>query len=1208
MKSRLFSRLLEYEAWRQALQGAGQGGVTALYDVPETQRAFLASALALHTGRQVLYVAPGEQSAMRAAADCAQLLGGRAAMLPAPEHQFIRSVSGKEPVWKRLAILDKALSGELLVLCVSADSLLTRFLPSSQYRNCVFTLRQGETFPLAAIAGRLVGMGYERVDMVEGRGQWALRGDILDVYPPCYDYAVRIEFFDTAVDSIRAFDWVTQRSLHAMEAAVVAPANEYFVGEGQRREAAARMRAALQPSSGVRPEEEQRYTLASRFFGEDDAPSDAEPLRAAAAASSAGLGRLLQDAGELGERGYFRGIHLWAHIALPSTAMLTDWLREPVVLVDSPDRAVTRMQDRALGFAGDLALAISRQEAVPAQETLLRPPDEAVAELLRHPVVTVQDLLRGMGGFSPDRVLQLHGAGMGRYRGRLAELAADIGSWSSRGFTVRIFAGGGARAERIRDALRQHGRVLPLAEEAAPGEEERDSLILPLSFSGGFLMEAVKIAVVSDADLFAGGHRKARRVGTAGERIEAFTDLSEGDYVVHEHHGIGIYRGTIRLQSEGTYRDYLHIQYRGNDRLYVPVDQFDRVQKYIGSQSAPPSLNDLGGGEWEKQKKRISAGLKKLAIDLVRLYAERQSSEGFAFAPQPAWESEFADNFEYELTRDQQQAVGDVLGDMVKPVNMDRLLCGDVGYGKTEVAVRAAFRAVINNRQTAFLAPTTILVQQHYRTMKRRFEGFPVRIDYVSRFRTSAENRRTISRAKEGNVDILIGTHRLLSKDVAFANLGLLIVDEEQRFGVAHKETIKNIKKNLDVLTLSATPIPRTLHMSMVGVRDMSLLETPPEERYPVQTHVADYSDSLVRDAVMREMQRDGQVFFLYNRVEDIDRFALRLRALVPEARVAVAHGQMPETELEDIMADFYEGKHQVLLCTTIIENGIDVPRANTLIVFDADRFGLSQLYQLRGRVGRSNRLAYAYFLVRPEKMITESAEKRLSAIREFTEFGSGFRVAMRDLEIRGSGNIFGPEQSGLVNSIGYDMYCKLIEEAVREARGDFAARRESGMETRVDLHVNAYLPDSYIRDATQRMEIYKRISLVKSEDDREELIAELIDRFGEPGEPVMNLIDIALLRSLSRRIGADYVTASRGSLTLRLSPAFVEDPQLLVSAMPRSDPRLSVSPGKKPAVHFRAGGMGEADLLREGIKVLGKLLAAMEAGRARSCGPAPGG
>ncbi len=843
-----------------------------------------------------------------------------------------------------------------------------------------------------------------------------------------------------------------------------------------------------------------------------------------------------------------------------------------------------------LGFASDLEQAISRGEATQAQQGLLYTSDEAEDALRSRPVLTMQELLRGQMGLQPDLAVAMKGTGLSGYTGRYADLARDIVSWRANGWQIAMLMGSATRAQRVRTALNEFDVALPEPDSDADG-----IALSSVSFSRGFMLHDAGLAVITDTDIFGSERRRARQRQYAGERIEAFTDLREGDYVVHEDHGVGIYHGTVRLQSEGIFRDYLFIQYRGNDKLYIPVDQFDRVQKYIGAGGDAPPLNDLTGGDWNRQKKKVKAGLAKLAIDLVKLYAARQAIPGYAFPAWDDWERQFAESFEYELTPDQERAIEETLDDMAKPVNMDRLLCGDVGYGKTEVAMRAALRCVLNGKQVAFLAPTTILVQQHYRTLRKRFEDFPVRVEFVSRFRTPKQNREVIAAARAGQVDILIGTHRLLSKDVAFQNLGLLVVDEEQRFGVGHKERIKSMKGEVDVLTLSATPIPRTLHMSMVGVRDMSLLETPPEERFPVQTYVTDYHEPLIRDALMREMSRSGQVFFLYNRVRDIERFASRLRLLVPEARIAVAHGQMPEHTLEDIMMDFYEGAYDVLLSSTIIENGIDVPNANTLIVYDADHFGLSQLYQLRGRVGRSSRVAYAYFTVRPDRVLTETAEKRLSAIKEFTEFGAGFRIAMRDLEIRGAGNMFGPEQSGQVSVVGYDMYVKMIEEAVLEAKGDFSFQRDRELETRVELKISAYLPDAYVRGEAQRMEVYKRIAMIRTRQDRIEVLDELIDRFGEPAVPVTNLVSVAHLRSLARAIGADLVSATDGYLKLRLNAQYVADPHVLLAAMTATDQRFSLSSGRQTSLLIKLPRMSEADMLEAAIPLLEALISAME-------------
>jgi transcription-repair coupling factor (superfamily II helicase) len=588
----------------------------------------------------------------------------------------------------------------------------------------------------------------------------------------------------------------------------------------------------------------------------------------------------------------------------------------------------------------------------------------------------------------------------------------------------------------------------------------------------------------------------------------------------------------------------------------------------------------------------VKAGIKAMAFDLVQLYAKRQAQKGHAFSKDTPWQRQFEDNFPYELTPDQQQSIFDITRDMESTLNMDRLLCGDVGYGKTEVALRAAFKAVMDNKQVAFLAPTTILAQQHYNTILKRFSGFPVNGDVLSRFRLPKEQKEVLEKLKEGKIDIIVGTHRLLNKDVVFRDLGLLIVDEEQRFGVAHKEIIKNMKTTVDVLTLSATPIPRTLHMSMVGIRDMSLLETPPEERFPVQTHVLEYADGLIRDAILRELSRGGQVYFLYNRVRSIEQFYARLKQLVPEARVAVAHGQMKENALEDVMMDFYDGTYDVLLCTTIIESGLDIPTANTLIVFDADRFGLSQLYQLRGRVGRSNRQAYAYFTVRPDRMVSETAQKRLAAIREFTEFGAGFRIAMRDLEIRGSGNILGPEQHGHLSAVGYDMYCKLIEETVREVRGEQGII-PSDLETRIELKVNAFLPADYVPDDRQRMEIYKRISMLEDRAAREDIEEELLDRFGEAPEAVVSLLDIAHLKALCAKLGIVHVAHKAFTLMMRLDERYVPDLSKLFEALQQTDKRLVFSATKSaPALHLKDPRLTVEEMLPLAVKLLEKVVA----------------
>ena len=1137
----MLERLIQSEVLERLEREIASPAGAAAYEVCEGVKPALAAALAAKTGRQVLYIAPGDREAARVAEDVQQFLPGGAGSLRMRERQFAHAAASHESEWQRLTVLSRVRTGEVRVVCAAADALLWRMTPPALAEEMSVSLRTGGRIPPAELVARLTEAGYERVDMVEGRGQCALRGAIVDVYPPTEADALRIEFFDDEIDGIRAFDCVSQRSLRHLSEVRVEPAGEYLLKNADRAQAGAKMRDLLERAQqrlhGARPQAQVVFKSLAAEEGGGEYESN----------SREGLRRLLREAERLEAGGACRVIDLWADLLMPETCGLLDYLDNPIVIVDAPERCRARMEDIFAGYQTDLALAVEQAEAVPEQETLLRTAAEALEAVNACGLLTVQEFLRGSAGFKQGKPFQLHALAAPQYHSSVRDAAADIAAWKKAGADIYLLSGGEARGERLRESL------LGVQADLAGVQ------ILPLTLSRGFLFVEIGLCVLADSDIYGASRKKARAQHTASQRIEAFTDLKEGDYVVHEMHGVGVYMGVTRVQSEGAWRDYLLIQYRGADKLYVPTDQFDRVQKYIGSTEAPPPVNSLSGGEWQKQKARVKAGLKKLAFNLVELYAAREKSPGHAFAPDAAWTAQFNDGVPYELTPDQARAVEDIKRDMESPRNMDRRLCGDVGYGKTEVAMRAAFKAVSDGKQVAVLAPTTILAQQHYYTCKKRFEEFPVNIEVISRFRSPKAQREALAKTAQGKVDILIGTHRLLSKDVQFKDLGLLIVDEEQRFGVSHKESIKNMKKSVDVLTLSATPIPRTLHMSMVGVRDMSLLETPPEERIPVQTYVMDYNEGVVRSAILREIGRGGQVYFLYNRVANIDAFAARLRQLVPEARIAIGHGQMQEHALEDVMLDFYAGKYDVLLCSTIIENGLDVPAANTMIVYDAGRFGLSQLYQLRGRVGRSNRVAYAYFTVRPDKMLSETAEKRLAAIREFTEFGAGFRIAMRDLEIRGAGDIFGPEQSGHISTVGYDMYCKLIEEAVQEARGETPPPAE--LEPRINLAVNAYLPESYVRGGAQRIEIYKRISLLRSMEDRSDIIDELIDRFGEIPDPVMALLDVALLRALCVHLGVGAVSRQSGGVLLRFDMRYLPDMTALNQAIPEKGALKFASP-----------------------------------------------
>ena len=725
-------------------------------------------------------------------------------------------------------------------------------------------------------------------------------------------------------------------------------------------------------------------------------------------------------------------------------------------------------------------------------------------------------------------------------------------------------AGSLSRAENLAGTLSEKGIKCRFAKENADFRKG-ETLILKGSLEKGFEYPDINFTLISEQEIFDAHQKRSKRKQDSKNRIKSYTDINAGDYVVHRAHGIGKYMGIKKITVSGVTKDYLHIAYRGTDSLYVPVDQMDMLYKYSGSSDKELKLNKLGGAEWDRTKQKVRASTRDMAKRLAELYGEREQTKGFAFSEDTPWQRDFEDTFAYNETEDQIRSIEEVKSDMQRAKPMDRLLCGDVGYGKTEVALRASFKAAADSKQVAYLCPTTILAMQQYETFKSRMKDFPVKIEMLSRFRTLSEQEKILKKLKTGEIDIIIGTHRLLQKDVVFKDLGLLVIDEEQRFGVAHKERLKELKKNVDVLSMSATPIPRTLHMAMVSVRDMSLLETPPENRYPVTTYVLEYNEDVILSAIKKELARGGQVFYLFNRVKGIYRVAQWLKSRLPDANISVGHGKMKEDELEDIMYDMVNGKTDILVCTTIIETGLDIPNANTIIVENADRMGLSQMYQLRGRVGRSQRNAYAYFTYKKDELLTETAERRLSAIKEFTEFGSGFKIAMRDLEIRGAGDILGAEQHGHIDSVGYDMYCKILAESVRRMQG---LPEKTEITTSIDLAIDAYIPEKYIKSTNLRIDAYKRISAIETQDDEKDVIDELIDRFGEPPKPVRNLIEIALIKAMANNIGITEITQKGTGVSFTFSEDMLKD-SFIELILGNYYDTCTINP-KKPIITYR--------------------------------------
>ena len=1164
MISDLFLKPLSKTEGYQALVQAVEkniGKTAAVFGLTEGARTVLAGALS--QGRRTLVVTPSDQAALRMAEDLSRS-GVSALHFPARELTFYHmAAESRELVHRRIAVLGRLLDEQAQVVCAPIEALLIPLMPVEEFRRGIVKLDAGDVVDLDELSKLLAEMGYVRQETVEARGQFAVRGGILDVYPVQSMTAWRIELFDDEVDSVRELDVMTQRSQPADEACVIYPATEAAADGNALLRAACALEAEVKNSGPVQrtPESEVPWLTDEENEAEDAAPADGAVIRR----SSDGSARSNTiDALKLGHRP--EGLENLIPYLYEKPAFFSDYFDPELVVLDEAGRLRERAVNMGLEFAAKLENALERQEGFPGQSALMDSWDGFIRILEKRRSVTMGLLAVGIPDLKLCASVTIETRQAPDFQGQTALLAEQLRDYARRGYAVAMLSGGQARGERLVETLREKGISVSFREEAhplAPGE----MAVMPLGLTRGFELKDADFAVLGDTDLFGTTRqRAARRRHKAGEKIQAFTELKVGDYVVHESYGIGIYTGTERMTAEGKTRDYLHIQYQGGDSLYVPTDNLSRVQKYIGMENKPPKLSRLGGAEWARSKSRAKHEILEMADELIKLYAARQAAPGYAFSADTPWQRDFEDDFPYEETPDQLQCIEEIKQDMQQPHPMDRLLCGDVGYGKTEVAVRAAFKAVMDSKQVAFLVPTTVLAQQHYQSVKKRFAHFPVRIEMLSRFRTAQEQKHILQQLKEGKIDILIGTHRLLGKDVHFKDLGLLVVDEEQRFGVGHKETLKEISKNVDVLTLSATPIPRTLNMALSGIRDMSSIEEPPMNRHPVQTFVLEQNDGVLLDAIRRELSRGGQVYYLHNRVESIERCAGMWQQRLPDARIGIVHGKMGQKEIAKVMNEMADGEIDILVCTTIIETGIDIPNANTLIIENADSMGLAQLHQIRGRVGRSSRHAYAYLCYRHGKALSEIAQKRLSAIREYAAFGSGFKIAMRDLEIRGAGNVLGPEQSGHMMSVGYDLYLKLLEEAVQEEKGETPKPR---VDCAAELLLSANLPSDYVPDAGQRIDLYRRIALIRTEEQRSDMLDELIDRFGEPPEEATALLDIALLRSQASEKGIAEIKQQDGRLLLTFAETdFVRLSALCGDAAFKG--RLLLNAGSSPYLSLR--------------------------------------
>lgn len=1033
---------------------------------------------------------------------------------------------------QRIQVLRQLMESRGGVVVTTMDGLMDHLLPLQSLKTYEITVENGQVIDLEAWGRRLTLMGYERVAQVDGMGQYSIRGGIIDVFPLTEDVPVRIELWDDEVDSIRTFDLESQRSVEQLERAVIYPATETVLCESWKETGIRRLR-----------EEEKIYEKALR---QQHKPEEAQRIKSIIGELCDGLEQGL-GAGELD--GYIRYF-------CPETVSFLEYFpkEESVFFLDEPGRLKEKGEAVELEFRESMVHRLEKGYLLPGQTELLYPASEVLARIQKPSTVMITGLDQKLAGMKINHKFSIDVKNVNSYQNSFEMLIKDLTRWKKEGYRVILLSASRTRASRLAGDLRGYdlraycpdrvegmggaGREEGMPEENGANEQAvkpGEILVTYGNLHRGFEYPLLKFVFITEGDMFGVEKKKKRRKKTnyQGKAIQSFSELSVGDYVVHEEHGLGIYRGIEKVERDKVIKDYIKVEYGDGGNLYLPATRLESIQKYAGADAKKPRLNRLGGTEWNKTKTRVKGAVQEIAKDLVKLYAARQEKEGYQYGSDTVWQREFEELFPYDETEDQLDAIEAVKQDMESRRIMDRLICGDVGYGKTEIALRAAFKAVQDNKQVVYLVPTTILAQQHYNTFVQRMKDFPVRVDMLSRFCTPARQKRTLEDLRKGLVDIVIGTHRVLSKDLQFKDLGLLIVDEEQRFGVGHKEKIKQLKENVDVLTLTATPIPRTLHMSLAGIRDMSVLEEPPVDRTPIQTYVMEYNEEMVREAINRELARDGQVYYVYNRVTDIDEVADRVQALVPDAVVTFAHGQMREHELERIMADFINGEIDVLVSTTIIETGLDISNANTMIIHDADQMGLSQLYQLRGRVGRSNRTSYAFLMYRRDKLLREEAEKRLQAIREFTELGSGIKIAMRDLEIRGAGNVLGAQQHGHMEAVGYDLYCKMLNDAVRALKGEEV--ESESYDTVVECDIDAYIPASYIKNEYQKLDIYKRISAIETGDEYMDMQDELMDRFGDIPRSVDNLLSIAALRALAHRAYVTEVIINRQEVRLTM-------------------------------------------------------------------------
>ena len=1014
---------------------------------------------------------------------------------------------------------------------------------------------------------KLSELGYENSGLVEAPGQFGIRGGIIDIFPLTEELPVRIELWGDEVDSIRSFDTETQRSVEKLDEVQVYPATEMILSRNKIGEAVRRMKEEYK-------KQEEAFKKRKRF-------AEKERLRK----------MTVRTEEELLSFGTAEGSEALLSYFYEKTVSFLEYLPENTLFfIDEPHRILEKGKTYEEEFFLCMQSRLEGGYVLPGQADLLFGYEEILSKVMVGPLILLSSVIQDYAFYKPKTTCDIEAKSIFSYNNSFDQLIKDLEHWKKQNYRILLLSSSTTRAKRLAENIKDYGLLAYFAADfdrtIAPGE----IMVASGRLGNGFEYPTLKFVVLSEKDIFK--ERKAKKPKKksqySGQKINSLSEISVGDYVVHEKYGLGIYRGMEKIESDGITKDYINIEYKDASNLFVPASQLELIQKYSNLSARKPKLNKLGGTEWEKTKSRVRSQVQIAAQDLVKLYAERQAKEGYAYGKDTVWQKEFEELFPYEETEDQLSAIEDTKRDMESHRIMDRLICGDVGYGKTEVAIRAAFKAVMDSKQVVYLVPTTILAQQHYNSFKERMEHYPVEIAMLSRFCTPKEQKRIFDGLKNGTIDIVIGTHKVLSKNIKYKNLGLLIIDEEQRFGVKQKEKIKQLKKDVDVLALSATPIPRTLHMSLAGIRDMSVLEVPPVDRRAIQTYVMEYNEELVREAIERELGRGGQVYYVYNRVNNIDEVAAGLQRLLPNATVEYAHGQMGERQLETIMSGFINKEIDVLVSTTIIETGLDIPNVNTMIIQDAQLFGLSQLYQLRGRVGRSNRTAYAFLMYRRNSILKEEAEKRLKAIREFTDLGSGFKIAMRDLEIRGAGNLLGAEQSGHMESVGYDLYCKMLNEAVLTMKGE--QQEVDTFTTSIDLSIDAYIPETYIKSESEKLSWYKRIATIETQEESEDMIEEMTDRYGDTPAPLIRLMDVALLREEAHQAWLLSIEQKGSKILFTMNPRAKVRVEEIDGFLKQYRNKMKIKPEANPVFVFESTGIPKKDLLAKVREIIGEI------------------